>query len=98
MAYGLFGWNALGGKKRAGRFTTAIILCIVLGLGVSSFSYIAVIEYGEWRKTYHSDGKIKKRGVWPISSGWIMFITMIYDLTFYSSKTFFVLLIILSKM
>lgn len=28
-----------------------------------------------------------------ISSGWIMFITMIYDLTFYSSKNFFVLLI-----
>lgn len=28
-----------------------------------------------------------------ISSGWIMLITMIYDLTFYSSKNFFVLLI-----
>lgn len=39
-----------------------------------------------------SDGKIKRRGVWAISSGWIMFITMIYDLTFYSSKNFFVLL------
>ena len=30
---------------------------------------MAVIEHGEWRKTYDTDGKIKRTGVCPISSG-----------------------------
>lgn len=96
MAYGLFGWNALGGKKRQGRFITAIILCVILGLGVSSFSFARHSCYWVRRMEKDLPNRIGKSsgGVFgAISSGWIMFITMIYDLTFYSSKNFFVLLI-----
>lgn len=99
MAYGLFGWNGAWkqNETRAVYHRNHFIYCFELRSFFFLFCEI-------WLLLSMANGERlmiwigKSSGDWPISSGWITFITMIYDLTLYSSENFIVLLIISSKM
>lgn len=66
MAYGLFGWNGLGGKKKTWGLLSGIMIWEGLGWGASSlfliYEIMAIIEQGEWRKTYERRGWRKSSG------------------------------------
>lgn len=66
MAYGLFRWSGLGGKKKQG-VSPAVWYGLVWFREFPVFSLLrdmVIIEYGEWRKIYGADGKSKRRVVW----------------------------------